>query len=71
VVRRWNVEAILVCNLGPEFMRFCAERAVPIAIVAGNEPVESVAQVQTDWRSIGRVAAQHFLERGFRRLAYC
>jgi LacI family transcriptional regulator len=44
---------------------------IPAVIAGIREPAPDSHAVMTDDESIGRMAVDYFLERGFRRLAYC
>ena len=70
-VRRINACGLLYCHAAddephPEF------RDVHLPTVnLLNTPAEGTVTVTSDNHAIGRVAAEHFLERGFRNLAFC
>jgi LacI family transcriptional regulator len=48
-----------------------AQLGIPVVNISGALEHSPVPRVMVDHYSIGRLAAEHLLERGFRRLAYC
>lgn len=50
---------------------FCLAAGVPVVDMAAAQPQVDVPRVLLDEVAIGRMAAAHFVERGFRHFAFC
>ncbi len=51
--------------------RAARELGIPVVNLSGTHARISLPRVTIDYRAIGRLAADHLLERGLRHLAYC
>ncbi|WP_158773977.1 LacI family DNA-binding transcriptional regulator [Cobetia sp. L2A1] len=72
LVMEYHVDALIVtsASLPPELVEACAQQNTPVAIF-GRDGEDSGASVVTcDDVEIGRMAADHLIDHGYRRLAY-
>lgn len=60
----------ILARVTPALAEAAAASKVPLVNVWMNSPVENVPGVHTDFVASGRMAAEHLVARGFRRLAY-
>ncbi|MBI1373018.1 MAG: helix-turn-helix domain-containing protein [Phycisphaera sp.] len=71
-LKRWQGDGIICRTTSPKLLEALKETGVPIVDLNDiHESFEGVPKVQSDDRAIGRVAAQHLIERGFRRFGFC
>lgn len=66
-------DGVVLRGLGDDNREIAAivrEQRLPTVLIGSGETLGHEASVWTDDRRIGRLAAEHFLERGFRRFAY-
>ncbi len=69
--RGWSGEGILTAlDVQPDLVRFVRAATVPIVDLSLNRQDIPLPRVVGDHRRIGRQAAEHFLERGFRHFAW-
>ena len=69
--RDWRGDGVIARVTSQKLARQLASLRVPAVNVSWSTvPGSKVPRVSTDERVIGRLAAEHFLERGFRQLAY-
>ncbi|HYO07637.1 MAG TPA: DNA-binding transcriptional regulator [Tepidisphaeraceae bacterium] len=68
-LRQWNGDGIIaaVHEIDAEALR---SSGIPIVDVVGLFPEENVPLVHANDRSVGRVGAEHLLERGYRNFAF-
>lgn len=52
------------------FLRSLVRRGVPVVDLTGDRPAFAVPRVTTDHGAVGRLAAAHFAERGFRNRVF-
>lgn len=55
----------------PAMARFLKSRGLPTVDLRGRHIVPAFATFDTDANAVARLAADHFLERGFRHVGYC
>ena len=70
-LRDWPGDGIILATNNPAELR--AARRLPIPVVnltGGNASGVGIPRVMVNHEKIGRIAAEHLLERGFRHLAY-
>jgi LacI family transcriptional regulator len=48
-----------------------AQKRIPVVDIRGRLPIRGVPVVRTDHDEISRMTAEHLMERGFRRFAFC
>ncbi len=69
--RGWKGDGILTAlDFQSDLTRFIRTAGVPVVDLALNRPEFSLPRVIGDHRLIGQMAAEHFLERGFRHFAW-
>jgi LacI family transcriptional regulator len=67
----WSGDGILTAlSFQPDLVRFIKKATVPVVDMALNRPDICVPRVLGDHEGIGNLAAEHFLERGFRHFAW-
>ena len=71
--RTWRGDGVIAYFGDRRTTRLVEQLRVPaVSIERGEDELPSrIPLVRTDNAAIGRLAAEHFLERGFRHLAYC
>ncbi len=67
--RAWK--GIISRHTTPEFARTCRELGIPLVDLNDSPPIPGVPKIRPDNRGLGKLAAGHFLERGFRSFAFC
>jgi len=70
LVRSWEGDGIICTVVDPRFHEAAVSRRLPIVNVAGLLDEMEVPSVLSDDRAIGRMAAEHFIEKGFSEFAY-
>lgn len=73
VPQNWRGEGLIVSYpQRPDLLAFIRKQALlqPTVLVGGNQPGILSAQVTEDNRTAGRLAAKHFIERGYRHFAW-
>ncbi|HOM17755.1 MAG TPA: DNA-binding transcriptional regulator [Thermoguttaceae bacterium] len=66
----WPGDGVLAFLRTPARLRTARSLGIPVVNMAGALPPSEVPRVMVDQEAIGKLAAEHFLERGFRRTAY-
>jgi LacI family transcriptional regulator len=66
----WSGDGVLVPLRTKAQLRIAQSLSVPVVNLAGALPPCEAPRVMVDQEAIGQLAAEHFLERGFRRAAY-
>lgn len=66
----WSGQGVLARLLTPAQLRAAQALGVPVVNLAGTLPPGGVPRVMVDQEAVGRLAAEHLLERGFHRAAY-
>jgi LacI family transcriptional regulator len=64
----WN--GVISRHTTPQMVRECAELGIPLVDLSDAEPYPSVPKFRPDNFALGHLGAEHFLERGFRHLAF-
>lgn len=70
-LRGWTGEGIIARIRNRSIARSLARLRRPVVDVLGNLPQLGLPLVQVDDDAVGCLAAEHFLERGFRHFAFC
>jgi LacI family transcriptional regulator len=77
-VQDWGADAVIARISSPQMARLLHQSGVPVvALEASQEDQASVnaslgiSEIRPDSAAIARAAAEHLLDRGFRRFAYC
>lgn len=67
----WKGDGILSRWTNPEWARLLARRGLPTVDLNDHLGFLGLPRVGSDMEAIGRMAADHLLERGFRNIAFC
>ncbi len=70
VLAGWHGDGALATVNRPADARVAAELGLPVVNLSAAIKDAGLPRVTVDHRAIGRLAAEHLLERGFRRFAY-
>ncbi|MDZ7617526.1 MAG: DNA-binding transcriptional regulator [Patescibacteria group bacterium] len=70
-LRGWRGDGIIAAIGSPEEARMARRLRTPVVNFGGALAECGLPRVMVDHYAIGRLAAEHLLDRGFRRLAYC
>jgi LacI family transcriptional regulator len=65
-----RVDGVVVGLSSPRLYRFALRLGIPVINVSGSRPARGIRRVHLDNPGIGRLAAEHLLNSGFRRFAY-
>jgi LacI family transcriptional regulator len=66
----WDANGIITRE--PKKLQELIARGLPtIVVIHLEEPIQGLPNIVTDNISVGKMAAEHLLERGFRHFAYC
>lgn len=68
---RLPIDGIIAYVDSPEQAKYIKELGLPAIVIYVTEPIKGLINVVTDGESIGRIGAEHLLERGFKNFAYC
>ncbi len=71
VLRSWRGDGILARIETPQMVRAIRSMRLPTVDLRGAHELPGMAVLDTDSTACARLAVNHFLERGFRNLAYC
>ena len=69
-VRNQEWSGVISRHTTPALVHECAALKIPLVDLNDCEPFGNVPKVRPDNQAIGQLAAEHFLERGFLRLAF-
>jgi LacI family transcriptional regulator len=67
----WPGDGVIAAIRSPAQARSARKLGIPVVNLAGADAGLGIPRVMVDHEAIGRMAAEHLLERGLRRLAYC
>ena len=70
LVETWQGDGLICTVVDQRFREAAASRTIPVVNVAGLLDESEVASVLSDDHEIGRMAAQHLLDRGFTNFAF-
>jgi LacI family transcriptional regulator len=71
ILKSWRGDGILARNGSASIAAEVARLGVPTVDLRGSFPSEGCATFDTDPEIVAKMAADHFLELGFRRFAFC
>jgi LacI family transcriptional regulator len=71
IARRWKGDGIIARIENEKIARAVARLHVPVVDLRGSHYPVRGAMLDTDPEAAARLAANHFLDRGFRHFAYC
>ena len=67
----WHGDGIISRATTPKLLEAIERTGVPLVEVTDRRVDGDLPQVRSDDAAIGRVAAEHFIERGFKRFGFC
>src|ERR1700744_339207 len=67
----WNVDGIIARIEGRQMAGMLSRAGCPVVDVLGNARFEGISGFDTDARAVAKLAADFFLNAGFRRFAFC
>ncbi|MCC9641808.1 DNA-binding transcriptional regulator [Rhodopirellula sp. JC740] len=67
----WHGDGIISRATTPKLAQALHDNGVPLVEVTDRRGDGNLPQVRSDDEAIGRIGAEHLLERGFRRFAFC
>ena len=70
-LRNWRGDGVICRKTSPELARVLGRAGVPVVDLTDTNPAPGLPRIESDHRAIGGLAAQHLLERGFTRFAFC
>jgi LacI family transcriptional regulator len=70
-LRNWRGDGVICRKTTPELVRWLAKAKVPLIDLNDCVPPLGVPRIEGDHRAMGVLAADHLLERGFTRFAFC
>lgn len=68
---RWDGDGVIARIENAEIARVLSKLRVPIVDVSAARPLPKLPCFEIDEEGVGRLAARHFMERGFKNFAYC
>lgn len=70
-LNNWHGDGIISRATTPRLLNAISETGVPLVEVTDRHGESSLPQVRSDDAAIGRMGAEHLLERGFQRFGFC
>jgi LacI family transcriptional regulator len=70
-LKDWRGDGIICRPTTPQLARLFQQRRIPVVDLNDLHGDLGLPGIWSDHRAIGRLGAQHLLERGFRQLAFC
>jgi len=70
-INRWKWDGIIARVKTPAVARKLKKLKVPVVDVYGSLSGFGFSTIRSDEKSVGRLGAEHLIERGFRRFAFC
>lgn len=68
---RWKWDGIIARVSTPEMAEVLRRTGVPVVDLSGSLPEAGFPRIRSDEKAVGRMAAEHLLERGFKNFAFC
>jgi len=69
--RSWRPEGVIAQLESPAIVAQVRRLGIPVVDVLGIHRVRGIPRMRDDHAAIGRLAAEYFLERGYKHFAYC
>jgi LacI family transcriptional regulator len=69
-LRQWSGDGVICRKTTPELVAVLRKAGIPLVDLSDCDPALSVPRITSDDVAIGRLAADHLLERGFRHFAF-
>jgi LacI family transcriptional regulator len=70
-LRRWHGDGVICRKTTPALARMMARAGIPLVDVSDVSPPTTAPRIVSDDPTIGALAADHLLERGFTHFAFC
>ncbi|MDB5302753.1 MAG: xylR [Phycisphaerales bacterium] len=70
-LRNWRGDGVICRKTSPQLARMLAKAKIPLVDLSDQGPPMGAPRIESDHRAMGVAAADHLLERGFTRFAYC
>jgi LacI family transcriptional regulator len=70
-LQSWRGDGVICRKTTPKLAQALKKARVPLVDLNDCIPAMGAPRIESDHRGMGRVAADHLLERGFTRLAFC
>lgn len=70
-LERWRGDGVICRKTTPELLERFRDLKVPVVDLSDRCPNLGAPRIESDQNLIGQVAADHLLERGFNRFAFC
>ena len=70
-IDRWQWDGIIARVKTPTMARILRSKGVPVVDLYGGNPRSEFPYIRSDEIAVGRMAAEHLIDRGFRRFAFC
>jgi len=71
VLRKTQIDGVITRELSRQHMHQILQLGVPVVVASHMTLEPALPCIMTDCAEIGRMAAGHFLDRGFRHFGYC
>jgi LacI family transcriptional regulator len=68
---RWKWDGIIARVSTPAMAEVIRRTGVPVVDLSGSLPEAGFPRIRSDEQAVGRLAAEHLLERGFKNFAFC
>lgn len=70
-LRRWKGDGLITRVMTPDFAQWIKKQQLPVIDLNDRLPSSGFPRINSDDQHIGRLAAEHLLERGFQHFGYC
>lgn len=70
-LKSWKPDGAIARIDNPRMVRSLRKLNIPVVDLMGKFDIENFASFDTDAAAVGKMAADHFLDRGFRQFAFC
>ena len=70
-IQSQNADGIIAQTWNPDIVEKILESGLPAVVAGVHHNIDTVLQIKTDNTVCGRLAADYFMERGFRSFAFC
>lgn len=70
-LKSWNPDGAIARIDNPAMVRSLRKLSIPVVDLMGKFDIDHFASFDTDASAVAKLAADHFLDRGFRHFAFC
>lgn len=70
-IRSKNWSGVISRHTTPQMVRMCQERGIPLVDLNDCPPYPGVPKLRPDNVALGHMGAEHFIERGYQKFAFC